>query len=418
MAEQEMIAGLDIGSTEVRLAVGQRTQNPQEMIHIIGAAQVPAEGINRGVISSIEDAVSSISACLDKAERMIGSPVNSVWVGISGSHIISQQSQGTVAVARSDGEISEDDIERAIEAARTVATPPNYEILHVIPKSFVVDGQVGIKDPLGMTGVRLEVATQIIQGLSAQIKNLTKAVYRTGVEIEDLVLSILATAEAVLGSRQKDLGVVVINIGGSTTSLVVFEEGDIIHTAVLPIGSDHITSDIAIGLRIAIETAEKIKLEYGCAASTKVGKRDEIDLAEFEGGETNFISKKYVAEIIEARVEEIFDKVDAELKKIDRSGKLPAGIVLTGGGAKLPELVESAKKRLRLPASIGQPTGVVSAIDKINDPAFTTALGLVLWGNQLSAQQSKGFFGTVFKKLPNFKSVSNQAKKWFKKIIP
>ncbi len=282
MADQEIIAGLDIGSSAIRLAVGQ-IGGAGSQIHIIGSAQVPAEGISKGVISSIEDAVSSISACLDKAERMVGVPVQRAWVGISGSHIISQESHGVVAVARSDGEISEDDIERSIEAARTVATPPNYEILHVIPKSFTVDGQIGIKDPLGMTGVRLEVDTQIIQGLSAQIKNLTKAVYRTGVNIEDLVLSILATSEAVLTNRQKELGVAVINIGGSTTSLVIFEEGDILHTAVLPVGSDHITSDIAIGLRISIDAAEKIKLEYGTASAGSVSKREEIDIGEIEG---------------------------------------------------------------------------------------------------------------------------------------
>ena len=334
MAEKDLITGLDIGSTAIRLAVGQIV-GEAEKIHIIGSAEVPAEGISKGIISSIEDAVSSISACLEKAERMVGSPIESAWVGISGSHIISQESRGVVAVARSDGEISEDDIERAIEAARTVATPPNYEILHVIPKSFTVDGQIGIKDPLGMTGVRLEVDTQIIQGLSSQIKNLTKAVYRPGVNIEDLVLSILATAEAVLTNRQKELGVAVINLGGSTTSLAVFEEGDVLHTAVLPIGSDHITSDIAIGLRISIDLAEKIKLEYGQATTAGTGKRDEVDIGELAGGESNFVSKKYITEISAARVEEIFDKIDVELKKIDKSGKLPAGIVLTGGGAKL-----------------------------------------------------------------------------------
>ena len=417
MAEQEIIAGLDIGSTSVRLAVGQYI-GEQEKIHIIGSAEVAAEGISKGIISSIEDAVSSISACLEKAERMVGVPVQKVWVGISGGHIISQESRGVVAVARSDGEISEDDIERSIEAARTVATPPNYEILHVIPKGFTVDGQIGIKDPLGMTGVRLEVDTQIIQGLSSQIKNLTKAVYRTGINIEDLVLSILATSEAVITNRQKELGTVVINIGGSTTSMAVFEEGDILHTAVIPVGSDHITSDIAIGLRISIDTAEKIKLEYGSAISTNVGKREEIDIGELEGKEANFVSKKYIAEITEARVEEILDKVDAELKRIDKSGKLPAGAILTGGGAKLDGLIEAAKKRLRLPAVLGTPLNVTSAIDKINDPAFSTAIGLVIWGSQLESQRSSGGFGKLFKGLPNFKGLGNQAKKFFKKIIP
>lgn len=417
MAEQEIITGLDIGSSSIRIAVGQVSLD-DEKIHIIGSAEVPAEGISKGIISSIEDAVSSISACIEKAERMIGVPIQTAWVGISGSHIISQDSRGVVAVARSDGEISEDDIARSVEAARTVATPPNYEILHVIPKSFTVDGQHGIKDPLGMTGVRIEVDTQIIQGLSSQIKNLTKAVYRPGINIEDLVLSILATSEAVLSSRQKELGTVVINIGGATTSLAVFEEGDILHTAVLPIGSDHITSDIAIGLRIAINTAEKIKLEVGTAVSSKINKRDEIDVGKMEDKESNFVSKKYISEIIEARVDEIFDKVDAELKKLDKSGKLPAGAVLTGGGAKLKGIIEAAKKRLRLPASQGAPLNITSAIDKINDPSFSTAIGLVIWGNQLEGHRGRRGLGQLLNYIPNIQGVADKAKKLFKKIIP
>lgn len=417
MADQELIAGLDIGSTAIRLTVGQRVGD-KEQIHIIGTAEYPAEGISKGIISSIEDAVSSISSCLEKAERMVGSPVQSAWVGISGSHIISQESKGVVAVARSDGEISEDDIERSIEAARTVATPPNYEILHVIPKSFTVDGQAGIKDPLGMTGVRLEVDTQIIQGLGSQIKNLTKAVYRTGINIEDLVLSILATSEAVITNRQKELGVVVINIGGSTTSIAVFEEGDILHTAVLPVGSDHITSDIAIGLRISIDLAEKIKLEYGTAITGNLNKRDEINIGELEGAEPNYVSRKYVAEITEARVDEILEKVDTELKKIGKSGKLPAGVVLTGGGSKLNDLVETTKKKLRLPAVISEPIEVTSAIDKVNDPAFSTAIGLVVWGSQLEGSRGGKGITQLMNYIPNLKNLTNQTKKLFKKIIP
>jgi len=415
MPEQEIICGLDIGSTAIRLAVGQYIEG-QPNLHIIGSAEVPAEGISKGVVSSIEDAVSSITACLEKGERMIGSPIENAWVGISGSYIISQESKGVVAVARSDGEISEDDVERAVEAARTVAMPQNYEILHVIPKSFTVDGQLGIKDPVGMTGVRIEVDTQIIQGLSTQIKNITKAVYRTGLNIEDLVLSILATSEGVITNRQKELGVAVINIGGSTTSLAVFEEGDILHTAVLPVGSDHITSDIAIGLRISIDAAEKIKLEYGTALSETVGKREEIDIGIIEGKESNFVSKKYLAEIVEARVEEIFEKIDNELKKLDKSGKLPAGIVLTGGGAKLNDLVEAAKSKLRLPANLGMPLNVTSAIDKVNDPAFTTAVGLVVWGSQLSAQKKPKGFGGFIGGLPGVKGLGGAASKIFKKF--
>jgi cell division protein FtsA len=418
MAEHHnIIAGLDIGSTTIRLAVGQLIGD-QETVQIIGAAEVPAEGISKGIVSSIEDAVSSISACLDRAERMTGMPVKSAWVGISGSHIISQESKGVVAVARSDGEISEDDVSRAIEAARTVATPQNYEILHVIPKSFTVDGQRGIKDPIGMTGVRLEVDTQIIQGLSSQIKNLTKAVYRPGINIEDLVLSILATSEAVLTNRQKELGVIVVNIGGATTSLAIFEEGDIVHTAVLPVGSDHITSDIAIGLRIDIDMAERIKLEYGTAFSGDIAKKEEVDIGELDGKEVNLVSRKYIAEITEARIEEIFDKVDHELKKIDRSGKLPAGVVFTGGGSRLDGLVEAARKHLRLPAALGNVQNISTVIDKIHDPAFTTAVGLVLWGSQLGESNSGGGFSGIFSKAAGLGNMFGSFGKKFKKIIP
>lgn len=417
MAEQEYIAGLDIGSNAVRLVVGQKQHQLNQPMHIIGVAEVPAKGINRGTVSSIEDAVSSISSAVEKAERMIGIPVESVWLGISGNHITSQESKGVIAVARSDGEISEDDIERAIEAARTVATPPNYEILHVIPKSFAVDGQLGIKDPVGMTGVRVEVDTQIIQGQSSQIKNLTKAVYRTGLDINDLVLSVLATAEAVLTQRQKELGVAVINIGGSTTTVVVFEEGEILHTAVLPIGSDHITSDIAIGLRVSIDAAEYIKLSDGVALADDIHKRDEIDIPDSSSDKQERASLKYVAEIIEARVEEIFEKVDAELKKVDRSGKLPAGIVLTGGGSKLPKVVDAAKKYLRLPARLGSAQGITTAIDKLNDLSFTTAIGLVLWGNHFDMQKHGGI-GKMFSKMPSLKNLTGGVKKLFDKFMP
>lgn len=409
---QNIIAGLDIGSGTMRIAVGQKLSDEMRRCHIIGVAEVPSGGISRGVVTSIDEAVSSISTCLDKIERVIGNPIENVWVGISGNHIISQDSKGVVAIAKPNGEIAEGDIERSVEAARTVATPPNYEILHVIPKSFTVDGQSGIRDPRGMTGIRLEVDTQIIQGLSSQIKNITKAIYRTGLEIEDLVLSILGTSEAVLNSRQKQLGCVVINIGSSTTSMAVYEEGDVLHTSILPIGSEHITSDIAIGLRISIDLAEKVKLEYGDAISKEINKREEVNIGELGGGDNYFVSKKYISEIIEARVEEIFTRVDGELKKIDRSGSLPAGIVLTGGGAKLQGVVEAAKASLRLPASMGFPIDITSTTDKVNDVTYSTAVGLVLWGMQIQAQKAHAM-GGMFSKL-KIDSFSKKIKKFLK----
>jgi cell division protein FtsA len=414
MSQDEIIVGLDIGSTAIKVAVGQRTigDDKKQKLHIIGAVSQEAEGINRGVITNIEDAVESVSKALDKAEKLTGIPIEQAWISISGSHINSEVSKGVVAVSKTDGEIREEDVERAIEAAQTVTCPPNYEILHVIPRSFTVDGQGNIKDPISMTGVRLEVETYIIEGLSSQIKNLTKCVYQTGLDIEDLVLSILATAEAVLTNRQKELGVAVINIGGATTSVAVFEQGDLLTTAVVPIGSEHITSDIAIGLRTSIDVAEEIKLKYGLAMAKGVDKKEEIDLAEFDETEEGLVSKKYLAEIVEARVEEIMDKVDQELKKIDRSGALPAGVILTGSGAKLPKIIEVAKKKLRLPAALGYPYDIVSVIDKVNDLSFTTSIGLVKWGNQL-VKQRKGF--SRFKSVDG---VTSKMKKWFKSLMP
>ena len=413
MAKEEVITGLDIGSTNIRVVVGQKNA-PNDKLHILGVGEVPTEGVNKGNVTSIEDAVSSISSALEKAERMTGIPIENAYVSINGSHIISQEGHGVIAVAKADGEIKEEDVERAIEAAQNVATPSNYEILHVIPRSFVVDNQRGVKDPVGMSGLRLEVNAQIIQGLTSQIKNLTKCVYRTGVDINDLVLSILASSEAVLTKRQKELGVALVNIGGATTSIMVFEEGDVMHTKVLPIGAGHITNDIAIGLRTSIDIAEKVKLEYGNCLVDEIDKRDEVDLAAVDPSEDTRVSRKHVSEIIEARLEEILKLVNNELEKIERSGLLPAGIVITGGGAKLPGLIEFAKRSFRLPASFGLPKDIISAIDRVNDPSFSTAVGLALWGANLKSEK-KGMT------LPSFSSinqVTGRMKKWFQSLMP
>jgi cell division protein FtsA len=414
MPKDSLITGLDIGSSTIRVVVGQKSKS-DDKLKIIGAAQAPAHGISKGVVISVEDAVSSISSALEKAERMIGQPIDHAWVGISGSHIIAQESKGVVAVSKTDGEIRPEDVERAIEAARSLATPPNYEILHVIPKSFTVDSQTGIKDPIGMTGIRLEANVQIIQGLSSQIKNLTKCVYRTGIDIDDLVLSVLACSESVLTSRQKELGVAVINLGGATTSVAVFEENDVLHSAILPVGSEYVTSDIAIGLRVSIDTAEKIKIREGSCLPQEFKKQDEVKYSDIGASEEGSFSKKEVAEIIEARVEEILEKIDKEFRKIGKSSMLPAGIILTGSGAKLDGIIEVAKKTLRLPASLGYPQELVTSIDKIGDLSYTTATGLVLWGSEMQ-RKSRSL------KLPsNFKSVDqaiSQIKKIFKSFLP
>lgn len=411
MPRLPLVTGLDIGSTAIRVAVAQGTAH--DHLQVLGLAEVPSEGIHKGVVTSIEDAVSAISGCLEKAERMTGTPVEHAWVGINGSHILAQSSHGVIAVSKPNGEIGEDDLSRVVEAAQAVATPPNYEILHVLPRSFTVDSQPGVKDPVGMTGVRLEVEAQIIQGQVAQIKNLTKCVYRTGVDIDGLVLAVLANAEAVLSKRQKELGVVLVNIGGATTSILVCEEGDPLHAAILPVGSGHITNDIAIGLRTSIDLAEKLKIDYGHAVPDEINKREEINLSEFMD-DSAVISRKHLAEIIEARLEEIFDLVDRELNKIDRSGKLPAGVVLTGGGAKLSGVVDVAKQKFRLPAGLGYPLEVTSPLERINDLSFSTALGLTRWG--LKQGTSSG--GLHFPNLSGMHDMTGKVKKWLQSLMP
>lgn len=418
--KDNIIAGLDIGSTSIRLVVAQKISGPTgDELQIIGAVSGPTSGVSRGVVNSIEETTSSISEVLEKAERLVGVPISRVWVSINDPHIKCEKSKGVVAVGRSDGEINENDVNRAIEAARALAVPVNYEILHVIPIKFAVDNQADIKDPIGMNGIRLEVEVLIVQGLSTQIKNLTKAIYRTGLEIEDLVIAPLAAAEAVLSFKQKDLGVVLINMGSSTTSLAVYEERNLIHTAVLPIGAEHITSDIAIGLRAPINLAERIKCEYGKAISDGVGDKEEIDISnlvkeEEVNDDISTISKKYLADIINARVEEIFEKIDNEFKKIDRSGMLPAGAIIVGGGARLEDIVEAAKRKLRLPAAIGVAKNINVIIDKVRNPEFLTALGLVIWGSNEYGELS-GSNNNIGKK---FGEIMEKAKTLFNKVMP
>lgn len=416
--KEDIIAGLDIGSNFVRLVVGQvQRKNEEEILQIIGAVSSPSFGYNKGMVNSIEDTTSSITECMEKAERLVGVPINSVFVGINDPHIQSKISKGVVAVSKNEGEIDEADVERAIEAAKSVAIPANYEILHVLPIKYSVDNQEDVKDPVGMNGIRLEVEVLIILGSNSQLKNLIKAIHRTTLEIEDTVLAPIALSEVVLSKKQKELGVAVISIGASTTSMSVYEEGNLLHSAILPIGSEHITSDIAIGLRCPINLAERIKLEYGNTIPENFTKKDEIeisDLAKQEEVEDDIetVSQKYIAEIIDARVEEIFVKVDEELKKIDRSGMLPAGVVLAGGGAKLEGIVDSAKKYLRLPAGVGKNKNVDVVIDKVNEPEFLNALGLVYWGMKEGYEYKN--MGWKF----NIGGVLETIKSFFQKISP
>ncbi|MFO0704505.1 MAG: cell division protein FtsA [Candidatus Andersenbacteria bacterium] len=412
MPKDDLLVGLDIGSSSVRVVIGK--MDPERQLpSIVGLGEHPAGGIRKGVVVDLEEAVSSISGALEKAERMVGSAVEAAFVSVSADQITSQTSKGVIAVAKADGEITEDDVTRAIEAAQAVSMPPNQEILHIIPRAFNVDDQKGVKDPVGMTGVRLEVEALIIYAASNLIKNTTKAIFRAGVDIEDLVLAPLAAAQATLTKRQKELGVALVDIGGATTGIAVFEEGELLYSTVLPIGGGHVTNDIAIGLRTSVDVAEKVKVEYGFANPAEVGQGEEIDLSKIDPSESETVAKKHVAEIIEARLAEIFEMVDHEFKRLRRSGKLPAGVVLSGAAAKMPGMIDVAKKTLKLPVQVGFPKELPFAVDKIDDPAYATAVGLVLWAADLHARgrapaQRFGAVGNTVGKL----------KGWFKSLLP
>ncbi|HYE59789.1 MAG TPA: cell division protein FtsA [Candidatus Kapabacteria bacterium] len=412
----QMITGIDIGSTAMRVVVGQCAQEDGRQCHIqiLGAIEVPSSGVHKGAVTSIEETVSSLSHALEQTERLVGVPIEHAWIGISGPFIQIQQSKGVIAVAKADGEISPEDVGRALEAARTVAPPLNYEVLHVLPKSYTVDGQSGIKDPIGMTGIRMEVDVQLIHGATAQLKNITKAVYRTGIDIDDLVLSILATGDVVTTSRQRELGTAVINMGGSTTSLAVYEEGDLLHTAIIPIGSEHITNDLAIGLRTSIDVAERVKLEWGHCDSDAFTKKDIVDLFDAGAEYHENISRQYISEIVGARVLEILEKIDQELVRVGRSGLLPAGVIFTGGGAKIQGLVPYAKDVLRLPATLGYPIDLSSATEKAQDIAFATVVGLVKWAALLNEERG----GASSLRFTGANKMLQKMKEFAKSLIP
>jgi cell division protein FtsA len=334
--------------------------------------------------------VNSIASSLEKAERLSGYKIGSAFVSVGGSHISSQNSRGVVAVSGHKREVSREDVARATDAARAVQMPSNRETLHVIPRGYIVDGQEGIKDPLGMSAVRLEVETHIVSGLSTSIQNLTKCIANANVHIDELVISSLAAAEATLTDTEKELGVLVADIGGGTTDIAIFTDGGIYHSAVLPVGGINVTMDVAIGLRTSQNLAEEIKIKHGTANLQAVQPEELLNVAVLGEGAGQTIQRRKLAEIIEARMSEIYSLIGEEVKRSGHAGMLPAGVVLTGGGARIGGAAELARDVFQMPVRIGAPQGVGGLMDQLSNPAFTTPIGLLLWGAHHAGEEPIG----------------------------
>ncbi len=426
MAKTPLLTGIDIGSSKITTIITAASED-QTRLNVVGVASSESRGIRKSQVVDIEEAISAITKSVEAAERMAGYSVSDAFVSVSGDHIQSQNSKGVVAVGNPEHEIVPDDVYRVIEAARAISLPSSREILHVLPREFIVDSQSGVRDPLGMTGVRLEAEAHIVTGSSAVIRNLSKCIAEIGVTVNGLVFSGLASAESTLSDTEKELGVVLIDIGGGTTSIAVYIEGALSHSAVIPVGAKNITNDLAIGLRISLDSAEKIKqhlteldLQKEKPSDEPPKKPDELNLARLGLKEdVKTTSKKTLVEgIIRPRLNEIFSMVGDELKKSGFASSTPAGVVITGGGAQTVEVISSCKRTLQLPARIGDPHGLSGLIDEIGSPAFATATGLILYGRAQHASSPAGKMSfPMFKNIPG-KGLVNKGLGWIKTLLP
>jgi len=401
-----IVTGLDIGTHSIKALAVQRKGKDWE---VLSYAEVPSFGLRKGAVVSVEDTSRNVQMIMAGLEKDCGKKIGSVFVNIGGSHLYVTPSDGIISVSRADQRISKEDVERVLQATRAVNIPSNEEVLDVFPREYVIDDQKGIKQPEDLTGIRLEAKVLLLCVFSPYFINLTQAVLNAKLQINDVIPSSLAAAAAVLTPQQKELGVALIDMGANTTSLTVFEEGELLHLAVFPIGSANITNDIAIGLKTEVAIAESIKKQHGtCTISAKgtrqLTERKNIEI--FDKSSSLNFTKKNLVDIIEPRVSEILDLVQKELKKIGRQEMLPCGIVLTGGGAKLPKIKELTKETLKLACEIGTPQGIVGLQD---DPALATVVGLVLEGVDFDGQE--GILGIT-------KGWGSGFKKWFKNFIP
>ncbi len=395
MAREPVLSGIDVGSSKITTLIATRTEDGD--VRIVGVSTVPSRGLRKGQVVNIEEATAAISQSLEAAERMAGTSVARAYLSIGGSHIASLNSHGVVAVAEPDREITDFDVRRVIDAAKAVSLPSSREILHVLPRGYMVDGQEGIVDPVGMSGVRLEVDTHLVTGGATAIRNLHKCVQELGVEVSGLVFNGLASAASTLSDTEKELGVVLVDIGGGTTDVAIFIEGALSYSSVIPIGAINITKDLAAGLRVSLESAEKIKLALSQTPKapvlgnedekTKHVKDDKADEFDLSGlglpEELKSVSRKTLIEgIIKPRLNEIFTMVGLEIKRSGFGGMTPSGVVLAGGGAQTVGAVEAARRNLAMPVHVGTPQHITGLVDEILTPAYATGVGTLLFGGR------------------------------------
>lgn len=388
MARRDLLIGLDLGSYAFRMVAARRDPaNPDGGIELLAGAEVPARGVRRGMIVSVDEAASAVNLLRTELERKIGEPIHDAAVSLGGTATRSFLSQGLIVVSRTDNRIGEEDVQRVLDAAGAVNLSTNHEVIDVFPRTFTVDGETGIRDALGMQGRRLETQAVVFAAHTPHLKSLRNVFLAGEMDIATTTPAALAASAATLTARPKELGVGVVNIGHGTTDLAVYEEGDLLGTAAVPVGGGHITNDIAIGMRTSIDAAERAKHEHGSVAVKDISKREKIDLGTLDPAqEGESFSRRELAEIMEARVEEIFELVNDELHRMERARLLPSGIVLTGGSANIPGIVDVARRKFRLPVSLGYPMLVHGPKEVVSSLAYTTALGLVLLGAEADAR--------------------------------
>jgi cell division protein FtsA len=402
--EKNLLVGLDIGTSKVVAIVGEVM--PDGTIEVVGIGSHPSRGLKKGVVVNIESTVHSIQRAVEEAELMAGCQIHSVYAGIAGSHIRSLNSHGIVAIK--DKEVLPGDVERVIDAARAVAIPADQKILHILPQEFLIDNQEGIKEPVGMSGVRLEAKVHMVTGAVSAAQNIIKCVRRCGLEVDDIILEQLASSYSVLTEDEKDLGVCLVDIGGGTTDIAVFTEGSIRHTAVIPIAGDQVTNDIAVALRTPTQFAEEIKIKYACALTQMASADENIEVPSVGDRPPRRLARHTLAEVVEPRYEELLSLVQAELRRSGFEDLVAAGIVLTGGSSKIEGLVELAEEVFHMPVRLGVPQYVTGLVDVVRNPIFATGVGLLLFGynnreqRELEAGLGKGL-----------KSVWERMKGWF-----